>query len=182
MRQALLSRLGRFARAARREDGTATAEFVLVFPIIVMIMFQAFEAGWLEVRQTMLSRALDLTVRQLRLGHFVDPTNATLRQYVCSQVGGVISNCTNVMLIELTPVDTTNWTMPSPNATCIDRGAKIAPVTTVDQGASDEMMIVRACATVPLMFPYAGIGRDMQQDSEGGVALVAASAFVNEPS
>lgn len=178
----LLSQMRRFGQAVRREDGTATAEFVIVFPVLMMILFQALEAGWIEVRQTMLDRALDLTVRELRLGHFTNPTNATLRQAICDQTAGVISNCTADMLVELTPVDTTTWTMPSPQATCVDRSAKIQPVTTVLQGASDQMMIVRACVIVDLLFPTTGLGLDLPQDGQGGIQLVSSSAFVNEPS
>lgn len=181
MMRRLGSLIGRFLKAARREDGTASVEFVVVFPVIVAIMFQAFETGWLTVRQTMLERALDMTVRELRLGHFTNPTNDTLRNYICS-LTVVISDCTDSMLIELTPIDTSTWALPSPAATCVNRGATIQPVTTVDQGSGDELMIIRACAVVDLMFPWAGIGLDLPKDSQGGVALVAASAFVNEPS
>jgi hypothetical protein len=181
-----MSRLGtllrRALRAARREDGTASVEFVVVFPVVVAIMFQAFEVGWITVRQTMLERALDLTVRDLRLGHISNPTNDKLRQYICSAAGGVISDCTSNMLIELTKVDTSTWALPSPRATCVDRSETIQPVTTVQQGSGDDLMIIRACAIINLMFPLVGVGPHLTQDSQGGIAIVASSAFVNEPS
>lgn len=176
-----LSALARLGRAMRREDGTASVEFVLVFPVIVSIMFQAFETGWLTVRQTMLERALDMTVRELRLGHFINPTQDSLRNYVCS-LTVVISDCTNTLMIELDKVDTTAWTMPSPSATCVSRGAKVQPVVNVTQGGGDDLMIIRACAVVDVMFPLTGVGMDLPKDSSGGVSLVASSAFVNEPS
>lgn len=171
----------RFRRGVRDEAGTASVEFVIVFPVIIAIMFQAFEVGWITVRQTMLERALDLTVRELRLGHFTNPTATTLRDYVCS-LTSVISDCKDNMMIELTPIDTATWALPSPQATCVQRGAKIQPVTTVQQGVGDQLMIVRACAVVDLLFPYVGVGNNMPKDTKGGVALVASSAFVNEPS
>jgi hypothetical protein len=84
--------------------------------------------------------------------------------------------------VELVPVDTTSWNLPSPNATCVNRGATIQPVTTVTQGTGDEMMIIRACAIVDPLFPGTGLGLDLPKDASGGFALVATSAFVNEPS
>ncbi|WP_127902394.1 TadE/TadG family type IV pilus assembly protein [Solirhodobacter olei] len=177
----LLSSLRRLGRAARREDGTATVEFVILFPIFIAIMFQAFEVGWITVRQTMLDHALDLAVRELRLGHFTNPTNDTLRTYICNHTAGVIADCNNSMLIELTPVDTSTWALPPPNATCINRDAKLQPVTTVQQGSGDQLMIVRACAIINLMFPLVGVGPHLTVDSKGGMAIAASSAFVNEP-
>lgn len=176
----LMSRVSDFLHGRRSDSGNATVEFVVVFPVIMMIFFQSFEAGWLMVRYTMLDRALDITVRELRLGHFTNPTADTLRTSICSLALG-ITDCTNSLMVELVPVDTTSWDLPSASATCVNRGATLQPVTTVDQGSSDEMMIIRACAIVDPLFPGTGLGLDLPKDSTGGFALVATSAFVNEP-
>lgn len=178
----VLSLLARFARAARREEGTATVEFVVIFPLFIAIMLQAFEVGWISIRQTMLERALDITVRELRLGHLTNPTNDSLRNEICSLTAGVIHNCSQNMLVELTPIDTSTWSLPSPRATCINRDAKIQPVTKVQAGKGDQLMIIRACAIINLMFPLVGVGPHLTVDSSGGTSIVASSAFVNEPS
>ena len=176
----LLTRVSDFLHGRKSDAGNATVEFVVVFPVIMMIFFQSFEAGWLMVRYTMLDRSLDITVRDLRLGHFVNPTADTLRTNICSLALG-IQDCQNALMVELVPVDTTSWNLPSPNATCVNRGATIQPVTTVTQGTGDEMMIIRACAIVDPLFPGTGLGLDLPKDASGGFALVATSAFVNEP-
>lgn len=173
--------LARRLRAARRsEAGNATVEFVIVFPIFMMIFFQSFEAGWLMIRDTMLERALALTVRDLRLGHLVDPTNATIRSEICSYTS-VIANCNTSVMVELTPVDTSAWAMPSNSATCVNRGATIQPVTTVQQGVSDEMMLIRVCAIIDPLFPGTSWGLNLPLDASGGYSLIATTAFVNEP-
>jgi Flp pilus assembly protein TadG len=178
----ILHTLWQRLRAARRsEAGNATVEFVMVFPIFMMIFFQSFEAGWLMIRNTMLERALDLTVRDLRLGHFTNPTNATIRTEICSYAI-TIANCSTSLLVELTPVDTATWAMPSTSATCVNRSATIQPVTTVQQGAGDQMMLIRVCAIVDPLFPGTSWGLNLPLDSTGGFALIATSAFVNEPS
>ncbi|MBI1219621.1 MAG: pilus assembly protein [Rhodobacteraceae bacterium] len=176
-----MRKLGQRLRAARRsEAGNATVEFVIVFPIFMMIFFQSFEAGWLMVRDTMLERALDLTVRDLRLGHMTDPTNATIRSEICTYTT-VIADCNNSVMVELTPVDTGTWAMPSNAATCVNRGATVQPVTTVQQGVSDQMMLIRVCAIIDPLFPGTKWGLNLPVDSTGGYALIATTAFVNEP-
>ncbi len=169
-------------RGWRAEAGTATVEFVLVFPMIMMVFFSTFEGATYATRKAMLERALDITVRGLRLGDFVNPTNDTLKASICSLTAGVIPDCLNVVMLQLQPVSTTTWALPDPGATCVNRKENIQPVTTIQQGTSDEMMIVRACAIVDPVFPNTGVGLSMTKAAGGGYAVVATSAFVNEPS
>ena len=174
----LRSGLRRFLRAT---EGTATVEFVIVFPVLLMLLFQSIEAGWIMVRYTMLQRAVDVTVRELRLGHLPNPTNDSLRTAICSLTTD-ITNCSSSLMIELKPIDTATYAMPSANAPCVDRTAKIQPVTTVQQGGGDNLMLIRVCAVIDPLFPYTGLGLALPKDASGGIDLVAASAFVNEPS
>jgi len=51
----------------RKEDGNATIEFAILFPAFIMIFLSAFESGLLMTRQVLLDRAVDLTVRDIRL-------------------------------------------------------------------------------------------------------------------
>lgn len=172
----------RLAGFCRGQSGTATVEFVIVFPLIVSVFFSTMEAGIYATRKVMLERALNITVRALRLGQFAAPTNASLKKYLCQTAGPIIPDCLNVVLLELRPIDTVTWTLPSPAATCVDRDAKVQPLTTVVPGVSDQMMIVRACAIVNPVLPTTSLGLKMPLDPSGGYAIVATSAFVNEPS
>ena len=43
------------------------------------------------------------------------------------------------------------------------------------------MMMVRVCALSKPLFPTTGIGVGMQVDGDGNYAIVATTAFVNEP-
>ncbi len=180
MKRAVQSLRRALQQAWLKEAGTATVEFVIAFPVIMMIFFMSFEAGWIMIRQTMLERALDLTVRNLRLGKYTNPTNDSLRTAICSYTS-VIANCTSSLMIELTPVNTTTWAMPTLAAPCVDRTQKIQPVTTVQQGSGDEMMMIRVCAVVDLMFPLTGLGLDLPKDASGAFHMIATTAFVNEP-
>ena len=104
----------------------------------------------------------------------------TLKKDICN-LAGIIPDCLNVLLVELRPVSTSTWQPLSSGPTCVDRAAPIQPVTEFNAGASDEMMLIRACAKFDPLFPTAGLGFSLPKDNTGAYALIAATAFVNEP-
>ena len=173
-----LSRLTR--RFLRREDGTATVEFVIVFPIIMVIFASAYEIGLANVRNVMLERATDLTVRELRLNTGAPPTYAQVKQMICG-AALIIPDCENSLKLELRPVSTASWNWPPVEADCMDRAANINPLREWSNGQQNELMMVRACATFDPMMPAFGLGAVMPKDNTGGYRLVAMSGFVNEP-
>lgn len=164
----------------RKDDGTATMEFVLMVPVLLAVFLAAFESGLLMVRHTMLDRAVDMTVREVRLGHMMNATHDTLKDMICDHTV-VIPNCRSVIRIEMEPISTTTWALPDESPTCIDRAETIHPVTTVNPGLAEEIMLVRVCVVADAMFPTTGIGLGLPKDGNGGYRLIAVSAFVNEP-
>ena len=95
----------------RGEDGTATMEFVLVVPLIMAIFMASFEGGLLMIRTIMLEQAVDITMRELRLGHYPNPTNIVLKREICSRTV-IFPDCQNSIKIEMDRVSTTTWVMP----------------------------------------------------------------------
>ena len=179
---------GRLRLAARhmagQEDGTATIEFVLFFPLFLTVFMSAFESGLLMTRQVMLERAMDLSIRNLRLGLWDDPLNpptvVMLKQEICDWAT-VIPDCMDALMMELRPVSTATWTPLDPNITCVNRSEVIQPVVEFNVGVENEMMLVRACAVFDPIFPLTGMGLNLPLDPSGGYQLAATSAFVNEP-
>jgi len=165
----------------KREDGNATIEFAIMFPIMITMFLSSVEIGILTIRQVMLERAVDLTVRDLRLGHFVNPTQDALRTLIC-QRAAVVPGCMDSLLIELRPVSTTTWTPLSSDTTCKNRDEDINPAVTLNPGIAHEMVLVRVCAVFKPVFPSTTLAISLQKDALGGYALVTSSAFVNEPS
>lgn len=175
-----LGRVRRGAGGLGREDGAVTVEFVLYFPLFAAVFLWAFESGLLTLRQVMLDRGVDISVRNLRLGLWDDPTPEMLREAIC-QNSVIIADCDNVLLLELLPIDADTWALPAPGATCVNRDEDVQPVTTFVAGGLNQPMLVRACAIVDPIFPGTGLGQALAVDSSGGYAIIAASAFVNEP-
>jgi len=173
----LLHRLRHFVRD---EQGTATAEFALMVPLFFSLFLIGVDAGQLKIRQVMLDRALDIAIRDLRLGTLQQPTLAQLRSRVCANTA-IFANCETDLLIELRPVNTATWVLPADPPACIDRSATINPVTTITGGGSNEMMIVRACMIVDPIFPTTPWALQLPLDANGGFQMFSLSSFVNEP-
>ena len=164
-----------------REDGSATIEFVLLFPLFLGIFASAYEAGLLSTRQAMLIRATDLAVRDLRLGVDSTPTHEELKNSICNYAG-VIPNCDEALHVELEPVSTTTWSFRTGQVQCVDRDEDITPVVNVDEGGDNEVMLITVCAVIEPMIPVTGLGLKLPKVNESDYAIIAMSAFVNEPS
>lgn len=175
-------RLRRLWPRFRREDGTATVEFVLIFPLFISVFLASFETGLLMVRQTMLERALDIVVRDLRLGQFPNPSHDTIRDAICD-AAVVLPECKKSLKVSLDRVDMATWTLPTDQVVCRDRASNVDPVTRLDPAAlaPREFMLVRICVRADAIFPSTGIAANLDKDGQGGYRLVAASGFVNEP-
>lgn len=167
-------------RFTKKETGSASIEFVILFPVIFMFLIASVELGMINLRHTLLERAVDLTVRDLRLGKIFNPTQANLREAICDRAS-ILPDCLNNLLIELTPISKTTWEFPSATARCIDRESDVAPVVTVNAGLADELMLVRACAVLDPMFPTTGLGAAITETGTGEIFLISSSVFVNEP-
>jgi Flp pilus assembly protein TadG len=169
-----------FRRAAKDESGTATIPFVIFLPFFLTLVMSSLEMGLLMVRHVMLERALDLAVRDLRLGIWVPASNVDLKRRICNYAG-VLPNCMNAVLVELRPVSKITWQPLSSGPVCVDRTAVVQPVTEFVTGSSNDMMLVRACVKVDPMVPLTGIGFSLPKDNTGAYSLVSTTAFVNEP-
>jgi hypothetical protein len=174
---ALLRRIGRFRR---RESGAATIEFVIWFPFFFVLVCSSIETGLLMTRHVMLERGLDMTVRGLRLGFWPAPSHDDIKRAICDGAV-IIPNCSDALSVELLPVSTTTWALPTGAVTCTDRSADVQPVTQLIPGISNELMLIRVCSKFSPFFPTTGFGMSMTKDGAGNYALVSISAFVNEP-
>ena len=86
------------SRFLRTEDGTATVEFVIVFPIIIIIFVAAFETAMLLTRQVIMERSLDSAVRHLRLTSGLSVTHDAIRENICEN-SPVLLNCNEFRFI-----------------------------------------------------------------------------------
>jgi len=170
----------RLLRALRREDGTAAMEFVLAVPLLIMIFMASFESGLLMIRSIMLEQSVDMTMRELRLGHYTLPDAALLKKEICKRTV-IFKDCQTNIMIEMTRISTATWALPTTGVACIDRSEDIQPVTSLQIGQQNDIMLVRVCVVQDALFPTTGIGLGLPKDGNGGYGVIATSAFVTEP-
>ena len=181
----MIGGLAHMTRMLRKnQDGSATIELVFLFPVFIFLFLTGFEAGYYMVRHVIVERAVEMAVRDVRLGNGKVPSFALLKAKICNQAS-IIPDCMNSIQIEMQPIAIApGGTQPVRTAAkCIDQLSTDDPVTgtTYDVGQENQMMMVRVCALSKPIFPTSAIGSGMQMDANGNYAIVTTTAFVNEP-
>ena len=172
--------LTNISRFFRKEDANATVEFVIVFPLIVLIFVAAFETAMLLTRQVMMERALDSAVRHMRLTSGVSVTHDAIRDNICEN-SPILIDCQNSLLLDLRVIDQDSYNLPDYHTLCVDRSGTVNPANEFNPGAENELMLIRTCALVDRILPISGLGLDLTRDDTGAIHITAATVFVNEP-
>jgi hypothetical protein len=196
----MLTSLKNIIRRQRDDErGVTTIEFVFSASLFMMILFWTIETGFIMVRWIMLERGVDIATRDLRLNglpeSLEDPNTGTvpndlahdyIKEMICDHAD-LINNCTDVLLVELSSVDSASGISFS-KTQCVDRDGPVIPATglpTVTAGERNvadakDIMYLRACIVVDPILP-ANYSMPLPYDASGGVALIVDSAYVNEP-
>jgi len=167
-------------RIARREDGTATLEFVLVAPFLVSFIIFSVELGIVTMQSAMLERGLDITVRDIRLGTGTAPQHDDIKDSICDN-SFVIANCREKLRLEMVPTDLRNPTALDPTPDCTDVEEPAKPLRAFIPGGQNQLMLLRACLKYKPIFPDSMLGSALIRDTNGEAAFVSMSAFVQEP-
>lgn len=187
MTQQSPSRLVRvWRRLMGREDGNATVEFVIIFPVFFLFFMVIFELGLLMTRYMMFDRALDISVREMRLSENREFTKDQVRTLLCAQTVILNNHCEEdltIELVRLTDVSGNSWTFPAEDAQCRDYGEDVIPVTQFDSPTkSNEVVFVRACMSMKPFFEAAGLGAFLTRNTTPDrLNMIAVSAFAVEP-
>ncbi|WP_439139814.1 TadE/TadG family type IV pilus assembly protein [Roseicyclus sp.] len=174
----------------RDERATSTIEFLIMFPVIMALFVAVFETGVILSRQVLMERSLEEAARLLRLSReIVDPVTGQSRPpnaddikiAICDNTRA-IKNCESVLVVELTVIDRMTYAMPANGVACVRRDdPSVVPFNTFDQGAGNQLVLMRACAVIDRILPFSGFGLNLARDDSGGLHMVAASIYVNEP-
>ena len=183
-------------RFRRDENGAVTVEFAILFPVYIFLFCSAFEVGMYLLRQILLDRGLDQTVRALRLGVYpaswsAVPTRDNVRTTVCEN-SPIIPDCLEGLNIELIDINDfwedreDEFEDANSAIECIDRGAdEFEPVRSWEPGARNHIIVIRACWFYEPLFSEFTIAQFPAlkglQDTDGGVPVFATSAFAVEP-
>ena len=175
--RALLRRLRRFRRD---ESGNVTIEFSIWFSLVFMLLASGIEIAYMNLRHAMLERAVDLAVRDIRLGTGTAPDYDTVRERICT-AASIVDDCMgNITLemIQVAPRDMVGFAEP---VDCRNIEEEPRPVRNFEAGVDNQLMLLRACMSFKPVFPTIGMGAKLHHDEQGYSWLVAKSAFVQEP-
>ncbi len=167
----------------REQSGSATVEFVIVFPVYISLLLFSVELGFITMRHALLERGLDIAVRTVRLSTGNVPQYAQIKSLVCANAR-FISNCNTTLRLEMQRTDIRNYTPLGP-VKCEDAAS---PTTQTEinntfnrSGLPNQLMQIRACYRYSPMVPSGLLGQALTVDANGQASIVSTSAFVQEP-
>ena len=88
------------SRFRKSESGQSTIEFAITFPAVLVILLSGIELGFVNLHHAMLERAVDMTVRDIRLGTGTAPQHDAIKDLIC-QRAGFIDNCADSLRLEM---------------------------------------------------------------------------------
>lgn len=160
-------------RFFRDDRASASVELIFALPVVFAMFVVILELCFLMARSTLLQQALEVTMREVRLGAIVNPTVSSLEEQVCDRMS-TIPDCESSMVLEFTRINLTTFAMPGQQAPCTRRTQEIRAARAgelYDTGLENELIVVRACIVVDTITPL----------MDDAFELFARTAFVNEP-
>ncbi len=175
----ILKTLARLLKFRKAESGSVTVEFVMIFPAFLFFILSAVEYSLVTLQQAMLERAVDQSVRDIRLGTGTGMTHDQIKDSICNKAI-MVRECDQNLRLEMIIQNAFVGVDLPPEPDCTDNSEEVKPVRQFKQGQSNELMILRACAKIDPVFPTSSMGRALS-DETGQIALTATTAFVQEP-
>lgn len=168
-------------RPWRAEEGSVTVEFVIVFPFVLSLLLMAIDSGITQLRQVFLHRAVDVAVREVRLGRVNEADS--MADLICERTA-LLPSCRQNIAVEMQPIDTETFAgLDAPNQ-CVDRETEITPAVTFNPGSggqAQELMLIRVCVVADPFIRLTGFITALPVNGDGDYVLISNSVFVNEP-
>jgi len=172
--------LSHLRRNVSKQDGNATIEFVIWFPFFMMLFFTSFELSFYGMRSMMLERAVDLAVRDFRIGAVRPDNGEGFRNQICNY-SMLKYNCTNELTVDLQRIDNTSWVLPTGPIDCVNKITGYRKPEEFTAGAGGDLMMLRVCVKRDPFFASTPFVMGLPRDDAGSVNIIAVSTFVNEP-
>ena len=171
----------RIASFARKDDGVASIEIVMILPVMTLLFMIAFEGGRVSLNHVMLERGLDLTVRDVRIGKMLNPSHDDLKESICDYAR-IIPECRENLQLEMVNMNVRAWSNKlNAEPRCIDRAEDVQPAVQFTNGGNNELMVLQVCSLFDPKALRTGLGKVIPKKSGDAYALIASAAFVMEP-
>ena len=180
-----MTRYNQWHRAAaarlKREDGAVTVEFVVIFPLFMVVFLLAVDTGIAKMRQVFLDRAIDISVREVRLGRVSE--QSSLAELICQRTS-MVPDCLSNITVEMQPISTAGFDGLDDPFKCVDREQQLTPSVAFKPGAggqAQELMLIRVCVVVDPFIKMTKSLAGIALNEKGELVLIGRSVFVNEP-
>jgi hypothetical protein len=171
----------RLRRSLLSEAGSATVEFVILFPVIFAIFVTSVDLSIQMLRQVFLDRAVDLAIRDIRLGRINANGLDQLKQRICAN-SALTPNCLSTVTVELRPVAPRDFATLDQTAQCVNRAGNITPVLSFSPGmGAQELMMLRACTVSNPFIVANGYIFGGPRGPNDDFMAASMGVFVNEP-
>ena len=162
------------------QRGSVAVEFAIIAPLFFVLILAILEFGLLMTKIAMLdfavAKASELIYVADNRGNL---TAQALKDRICDRI---ILNvgCEGNLTVDVISVNSINGVLDN-NVVCTSSSAQIRPVTNFDTGGVNEVTIIRACLTTPVVSPFLDQGLRLVRAPAGGFEIVSIGAFQNEP-
>lgn len=168
-------------RFRRREDGVASVEFAIIFPAYIFLLMAVFETSFIVLRHAALERAVDQVVRDIRLGTGSAFEHDQIKDEICAKTNNMIDDCDRFLRLEMLLQDPRVGVQLDATPDCTDKAEEGNPDIVFQNGQSNQLMILRACAMITPIFAKVGLGKLLADNNNGQFPLTSTTAFVQEP-
>lgn len=173
-----------FGKFRRDEKGVTTVEFLVALPLLLTVVAYTMDLGLLMVRNAILEQAVDLSVRDIRLGLAAANDYEGLRDRIC-QNAPIVQNCDSQLKVQLNAMSPYAWNDPGRVPDCASLKTITSTGTPVfDTANRNQLVVLRACAVVDPIMPGWGLGDLLTRASDGSrnrfYQVVASTTFTKE--
>lgn len=175
----------RWLRSLRRDtSGVTTVELMVALPLMLSIVSFTMDLGLLMVRNVVLERAVDISIRDIRLGNAPADDYDGLRQKICENAI-IIPECSTRLKMQLNAMSPYVWEDPGKVPDCESlKSVTVTAPRVFDAAARNQLVFFRACAVLDPVMPGWGMGDLLTQASDGTrnrfYQVVAATTFTKE--
>lgn len=173
----------RLDRLRHDQTGSATVEFVIIFPLVMMIFVMGLESGYYKIREAMLDRATSIVGRNVGLNRGDLASFTDLKSALCDRAL-IIPDCEDNIEVEMWMIDMINGNQTvEGTAPCVSgsASANLLSLANFRVAAANQLVVMRVCSMANPMFPTSLLATNMAVAGDDDYAVVAKVAFVMEP-
>lgn len=196
MRQNVPTPARLLSRLRRDDDGVTAVEVLIALPVILGLMIFSYELGLALVRHTLLERATDVVVRDIRIGKIEADDYDTIRDNICYNAK-IIPDCENRLKLELKVTDPyADWTGMDQALDCaqlsevevegaIQVVADAGDARRFDTAWGNQLVLLRSCVSIQPFSANGVLARamtsDQPRDEPLAYNLTSVTSYVMEP-